>query len=191
MVAPDMGALLADKALPMIEGLALLAVSVGLILASAARAKSSGSGGSRVVQIFWRDVSQAGFLWAATTIVLLVGALGDVEGLRTPIWLVLAVVVGVVAMAIVRLRWVRTGLASAKSSIDDPTRPVRPRMVSTSWEVALLAAGAGALLLYGVTVSHAWGHPIHWGVALIGGAFGYAMGLTLTTPRYMVRSGRA
>lgn len=182
-----MGALLADKPLPVIEGLALVAVSIGLILASVARVKST-QPASRIVQIFWRDVSQAGYLWSAATIVLLFGALGEVEGVRTPIWLVLAVAVGSIAVAVVRLRWVRSGLASAKSSVDDPSRPDRPRIASTSWEIALLAAGAGALVFYGVTVSHAWGHPIHWGIALIGGAFGYAMGLALATPRYTVRT---
>jgi len=84
-----MGALLADKPLPIIEGLALIAVSIGLILSSMARAKSRRPG-DRVAQIFWREISQTGYLWAAATVVLLFGALGEVEGVRTPIWLVIA-----------------------------------------------------------------------------------------------------
>lgn len=185
-----MGALFADEPLPIIEGLALVAVSIGLILASVARVKST-QPASRIVQVFWRDVSQAGYLWSAATIVLLVGALGEVEGLRTPMWLVLALVVGSVAVAIVRLRWIRSELASARSTVDDPGRPDRPRIASTSWEVALLAASAGGLLVYGVTVAHVWGHPIHWAIAVIGGVFGYAMGLALATPRYTVRTRRS
>ena len=182
-----MGALLADQSLPIIEGLALVTISIGLILASVARVKSTRPT-SPVVQLFWRDLSQAGYLWSATTIGLLFGALGEVEGLRTPIWLIMAVVAGSFALAVVRLRWVRSGLASAKPTVEDPSRPDRPNIASTSWEIALLAAGAGGLLVYGVTVSHAWGHPIHWGIALIGGAYGYAMGLALATPRYTVRT---
>lgn len=184
-----MGALFADEPLPIIEGLALVAVSIGLILASLARERSRSTDG-RVAQIFLRDASQAGYLWSAATFVLLLGGLGEVEGVRTPIWLVVAVAVGSICLVIVRLRWVRSGLASARSTVDDPSRLDRPRIASTSWEVALLAAGAGALLFYGVTVAHAWGHPIHWAIALIGGAFGYAMGLALATPRYTVRTRR-
>lgn len=116
-----MGALLADKPLPVIEGLALVTVSIGLILASAARARST-QPASRIVQIFWRDVSQAGYLWSAATVVLLFGALGEIEGVRTPIWLVLAVVVGSIAVAVVRLRWVRFGMAATRSTVDDPSR---------------------------------------------------------------------
>jgi hypothetical protein len=60
-------------------------------------------------------------------------------------------------------------------------------LVSTSWEMALLGGGAGGLLLYGVTVSHSWGHPIHWLVAGVGVAVGYAVGLVLATPRFTLR----
>jgi hypothetical protein len=183
-----MGPLLVDQPLPIVEGVALVAVSIGLILASVARGKSTQPGSNRVAQLFWRDASHAGYLWAAATIVLLFGALGEVEGVRTPIWLVLAVVVGSIAVAVVRVRWIRSGLASAESSVDGPRRHDRARVVSTTWEIALLAAGAGALLFYGATASHNWGHPIHWGIALIGGTLGYAIGLTLATPRYTVRN---
>jgi len=182
-----MGALLADEPSPIIQGMALVAVSVGLILASVARARSN-QAGARVAQIFWREVSEAGYLWAAATIVLLFGAVGDVEGVRAPIWLLVAVVVGVIAAIVVRLRWLGSGLASARSTVDDPSRRERARVVSTSWEIGLLGASVGALAAYGVTISHAWGHPIHWGIALIGGALGYSMGMVLTTPRYTVRT---
>lgn len=182
-----MGALLADEPSPIIAGMALVAVSVGLILASVARARSR-LAGARVVKIFWREVSQAGYLWAAATIVLLFGALGEVEGVRAPIWLVVAVVVGVIAAIVVRVRWLGSGLASASTTVDGPNRRDRPHVVSTSWEIALLGASVGALAAYGVTISHVWGHPIHWGIALIGGALGYSMGMVLTTPRYTVRA---
>lgn len=75
-----MGALLADEPLPIIEGIGLVAMSAGLILASFTRIQSRRSW-SRVVQLFWHDLSQAGDVWAGATIVML-GGLGEVEGLR-------------------------------------------------------------------------------------------------------------
>jgi hypothetical protein len=56
-----MGALLADEPLPIVEGIGLLAVAIGLILASVAGMWSRRSE-SRIVQLFWRDVSQAGYV---------------------------------------------------------------------------------------------------------------------------------
>lgn len=182
-----MEAVLADQPIPIVEGLALVVASLGLILGSAAHVKST-QPASRIVRIFWGDVSHAAYLWAAATIILLLGALGQVEGLRMPIWLVVAVVVGSVALAMVRLRWVRWGPTWRSSTVHDPGRLQRRRVASTSWEMALLAAAAGALVTYGVTSSHTWGHPMHWGIALIGAAFGYVIGLALATPRYTVRT---
>ncbi len=183
-----MGALLSDEPLPILEGIALIGVSFGLIMASVARMRSQRPG-SRVAQVFWRDVSQAGYIWAGATMVVLFGALGNVEGLRVPIWLSLAIVVGLACLVIARVRWDRHAAGSGSLSLDDQSRPDRPRLVSTSWEVAVLGAGAGGLLAYGASVSHAWGHPIHWLVAAIGLAIGYAVGLTLATPRYTVKRG--
>ena len=181
-----MATLLADRPLPIIEGVALLAVCAALILASVARTRSRRSG-NPAAQIFWRDVGQAGYIWAGATTTLLVSALLEIEGLRTPIWLVLALIVGLVCIVIVRLRWRRQGLVSERTHADDPSRPDRPRLVSTTWEVAILAAGAGGLLVYMVTVSHSWGHPIHWLVAGLGVVIGYAVGLIISTPRYTLK----
>lgn len=178
-----MATLIADRPLPIIEGVALLAICAALILASVARTRSRRSG-NRVAQVFWRDVGQAGYIWAGATTTLLVSALLEVEGIRTPIWLVLALVVGLACLVIVRLRWRRQGLVSERTQADDTSRPDRPRLVSTTWEVAILGAGAGGLLVYMVTVSHSWGHPIHWLVAGLGVVIGYAVGLIVATPRY-------
>lgn len=181
-----MGALLADQPLPIIEGIALFAVSAALILASVARTRSRRSG-NRVAQVFLRDVGQAGYIWASATATLLVSALLEIEGIRTPIWLVLALVVGLVCLVIVRLRWRRQGLATERTLADDPSRPDRPRLVSTTWEVAIVGAGTGGLLVYMVSVSHSWGHPIHWLVAGLGVVIGYALGLIIATPRYTLK----
>lgn len=183
-----MGALLADEPLPILEGVGLVAVSAGLILASFTRIQSRRSG-SRVAQLFWHDLSQAGYVWAGATIVVLVGGLGEVEGLRVPIWLLLALVAGLACLPIAHLRWARHAAVAARRSLDDPSRPDRPRLVSTSWEVAILGGGVGGLLAYGAALSHAWGHPIHWLIAAVGVAVGYAIGLIVATPRYSVRRG--
>lgn len=183
-----MGALLADEPLPILEGIGLVAASVGLILASFTRIQSRRSG-SPVAQLFWHDLSQAGYVWAGATIVVLVGGLGEVEGLRVPIWLLLALLAGLACLPIARLRWARHAAVAARRPVDDPSRPDRPRLVSTSWEVAILGSGVGGLLAYGAALSHAWGHPIHWLIAAVGVAVGYAIGLIVATPRYSVRRG--
>lgn len=178
--------LLADEPNAIVEGVGLISVALGLLLSSVARQRADRVG-NRVAQLFWREASQAGYLWAAATTVTLVGALAEVEGLRSHIWLLLAVAVGIVCLALARVRWERLDLPE-RTRLDDASRPERPRIASTTWEVAALAAGIGGLLVYGVTVAHAWGHPIHWGIAVIGGVFGYAVGLLAATPRYSVRS---
>lgn len=181
-----MASLLADQPQPILEGIALLAVCAALILASVARTRSLRSA-DRVAQVFWRDVSQAGYIWAGAATTLLVSALLEIEGVRTPIWLVAALIVGMVCIVIVRLRWRRQGLVSERRQADDPSRPDRPRLVSTTWEVGILGAGAGGLLVYMVSASHSWGHPVHWLVAGLGVVVGYAVGLIIATPRYTLK----
>jgi lipid-A-disaccharide synthase-like uncharacterized protein len=185
-----MGLLLSDQPLLILEGIALAAAGIGLLLASVARDRSR-QPGSRVAHIFWRDVSQAGFIWSGATIVILAGALLQVEGLRMPIWIFLAIVVGVVCLAVARIRWVRQGMASEHKRMDDPSRPDRPRLVATTWEFGILGAGVGGLLVYAVSASHVWGHPIHWLVAGVGVGIGYAVGLIVATPRYTLKRSSA
>lgn len=185
---PVMDRLLVDEPIAILEGVALMAVAIGLVLASLGRGRSANAT-SQVLKVFWRDASDAGYVWSAATMVLLAGALLQVEGVRTPVWLLLAVAAGGVSLALARVRWQRERLGTATP--DDVTRPDRPAVVSTTWEVGLLGAAAGALGVYIVSVSHSWGHPVHWAVALIGGALGYAVALMLATPRYTVRARRA
>lgn len=177
-----MSVLFADEPLPILEGIALAASSFGLILASASRMWSRRPG-DPVEQLFWRDVSQAGYIWAAGTIVLQVGTLGEIEGLRVPIWLLLAMVAGVGLVAIAGTRWRGYVALSGRSSADAGEQEPR-RLASTSWEVAMLVGGASGLLFYGLAISHSWSHPVHWLVAGIGVAIGYAIGLVAATPRY-------
>ena len=177
---------LADEPLLIMEGMALLGASLGLILAAVARARARRSP-DRIARIFWDDVSRAGYIWAVATMLVLVGALGDVEGLRVPVWLLLSIIVGVVCLVITRLRWALLGRSAERTRVDDPARPEGARLASRSWEVAMLSGGGGALLVYGLSAAGAWGHPIHWLAAGIGAVLGYAVGLILATPRYTVK----
>lgn len=183
-----MGALLEVDLLPILEGFALIGVSLGLIAASVAGRRSR-QPESRVAQVFWRDVSQAGYVWSGATMVVLFGGLGEMQGLRAPIWLSLAIVAGLVGLVITRIRWGRHGAASGRPSLDDQSRPDRLRLVSTSWKAAVVGAGAGGLLAFGASVAQAPGYTIHWLVAAIGLAIGYALGLVMVTPRYTVKRG--
>ena len=188
MVA-SMEALLADEPLAILEGLGLIAVSLGLALASFARVRAQRKQ-NQIARVFWQDLSQAGYIWAGATLVILFGALGDVEGLRVPVWLVAAILAGLACLVVARVRWLRHAAGASRQPIEDASRSDRTRFVSTSWEMGLLGAGAVGLLVYGATLSHAWGHPIHWLSAGIGFAIGYAIGLVAATPRYAVRKGR-
>ncbi len=183
-----MEALVADQPLLVLDGIALLGVGIAITLSSLARSRSQRPGNA-VAQLFWRDVSQAGFTWAAATFALLLGSLVEIDGLQVPLWLSLAIVAGGACLVIVRLRWQRLRLASGRTQGDDPSRPDRPRLVSTTWEVAILGAGAGGLLVYMASVSHGWWHPVHWLVAGVGALIGYAVGLIAATPRYTVKRG--
>lgn len=184
----SVGALLEVDLLPILEGFALIGVSLGLIAASVAGRRSR-QPESRVAQVFWRDVSQAGYVWSGATMVVLFGGLGEMQGLRAPIWLSLAIVAGLVGLVITRIRWGRHGAASGRPSLDDQSRPDRLRLVSTSWKAAVVGAGAGGLLAFGASVAQAPGYTIHWLVAAIGLAIGYALGLVMVTPRYTVKRG--
>lgn len=181
-----MGALLSDQASPILEGIALFGISVAIVLSSVARSRSARRA-DRVAQFFWRDVGQAGYIWASGTAVLLGGSVAGVEGLGTPVWLFLGLIAGLVSLAIVLVRRRGRWFSADGTRADDPSRPDRPRLVSTTWEVAILGAGAGGLLVYGASISHSGGHPIHWFLAGIGAALGYALALAAATPRYRLR----
>ena len=182
-----MEAFLTDGPRLILDGIALLGVGIAIMLASVARSHSQRPG-NRVAQVFWRDVSQAGFIWAAGTFAFMLGAVTGIDGLGVPSWLLLANIVGIVGLVLARLRWRRLNLAS-DTQTDHPSGPDRPRLASTTWEVAILGAGAGGLLVYMASLSHSWGHPIHWLVAALGALLGYSVGLVAATPRYTLKRG--
>ncbi len=98
----------ADQLLPILEGFALLAVCTALILASVARARSRGPT-NRAGQVFWRGASQIAYAWAGVTGALLVSSLFEIKGAPDPLWLVLALMVGVACLVALRLIWHRHG----------------------------------------------------------------------------------
>lgn len=182
--------LLTDEPNAILESIGLIAVSLGLVLASSARVRMQREP-RQIGRVFWHDVSQAGYVWAGATLVILLGALGKVEGLRAPVWLVAAILVGLACLVVARLRWLRHAAGASGQPVDEANPSDRLRLVSTSWEMGLLGAAAAGLVVYGATVSHDWGHPIHWLVAGIALAMGYAVGLVVATPRSAVRRRRA
>ena len=95
-----------DQLLPILEGIALLAVCAALILASVARARSRGPS-DRPVQVFWRGASQIAYVWAGVTGAVLVSSLFEIEGAPTMLWLVVALMVGAACLVILRIRWRR------------------------------------------------------------------------------------
>lgn len=177
-----------DQPRLILDGIALLGVGMAIVLASVARSHAQRPG-NRVARVFWRDVSQAGVLWAAATFAFLLGGVTGIDGLQTPIWLSLAIVIGIVGLVLVRIRWRSLKPAADRTPPDDPSRPDRSRLVSTTWEVAILGAGASGLGVYMASLSHSWGHPIHWLVAGLGALIGYAVGLIAATPRYTLKRG--
>lgn len=183
-----MEAVTADQSWQTLNWIALLGVAIAIMLASLARSRIQRPG-SRVAGVFWRDVSHAGYIWAAATFALLVGALEGIDGIRVPLWLLLAMILGITSLLTARWRWRRLALEPERALAEDPARPDRPRLVSTTWEAAILGAGVAGLLVYMATVSHGWGHPIHWLVAGLGAVYGYAAGLILATPRYALKRG--
>lgn len=178
--------LLADRPSTLFEGVALFGTALALALGSIARTRALTAANS-VVAVFWTDASRTAWTWAAATGTTLAGALLEIEGLAMPIWLLVETVTGVALPVLLRHRWRSTGMEIAARV---PAAPVgtRPRrVVGTTWEAGLLGAAVAGMGAYLITMAHVWGHPIHWIVAGIGAALGFAVGIAAATPRYSVR----
>ncbi len=181
--------LLTDSPSVILEGAVLVVVLMSVTLGSIARTRAA-SATNRVAKVYWADLGTIAWVWSGAAGITLAGSLADVEGLRMPIWLGLDLVVAVILAVVVQRRWralsLLRGVADKLAPVGTPQR----RITSTSWEIGLLGAGAGSLLLYMGAVSHGFGHPIHWLIAALGVALGYVVGLAVATPRYSV-SGRS
>ena len=177
--------LLRDEPLAILEGLGLLALSVGLIVASTARGRSVRHA-DPIGRLYWRDLSDAGYVWAFTMGTTLVGAAAGIEGFSQPIWIVIILLAGSAGLFVARHHWRRDVSASSSDNPGSP-RLTAPALASTSWEIAFTGAALGAFAVYAATVAHGWGHLIHWLIAGVGAGLGYALGLTVASPRYTVR----
>lgn len=202
-----MAILLADQPSPILEGIVLLGVGLAILLASVARSRATRAA-NRVVQLFWQEVSKAGYIWAAVTTVLLGGAVAEVEGLRMPVWLVLALLTGVVTLVAARVRWHRQGLeAAVRDRTMSPARTVhassrrlgrwpssaRPRERSSptpsAWHTRLVTPSTGSSPAsvpdLGTPQRSSWRHPASRSVAAPRSEVSSA-GASRSTPRLEV-----
>ena len=112
-----------------------------------------------------------------------------VEGVGRPLWLVVALVGVAFAGGLLAWRW-----RAEMATLANRYRPVTPtgaperRIVSTAWEIGIMAAGGAGLLTYLGTADHRFGHPLHWVLAVVGVLLGYALGIGAVTPRVRLQS---
>lgn len=180
-----MDGLLTNQQLPWLTVSALLVALIGgvggAILRSRARRVQH-----RVKRLFWWDAAACAWAWSGSTLALGIAAISGVEGLAMPAWLLIDLVVGAVMAAILAIRWRRERLGRLPDA--DTRPPGNPTfVVNASREWGILGAFIGAMAAYGISVSHGFGHPIHWVVAGFGLPLGYALALALVTPRYSVK----
>lgn len=160
--------------------LAGLTAAAGLV----ARRRATGLPGS-VLEVFWRDAATVAFTLAAVLAVPSLAALVPVEGIGQPVWILVGAMASVAAIGLLVVRWRSQGLGTAPRR-----RPVTPtgaperRLISTGWEIGMAVAGLAGLGTYLISAGHAFGHPIHWAIAVLGLLIGYAFGIGLVTPRF-------
>jgi len=137
-----------------------------------------------VLALFMADVSGVLFALAIAVGVVSAALTLGVEGPGSPIWLLVAVLGAVAALALLGWRW-RTSLAGVvRGRRTTPTGTPARDISSTAWEIGVLVGGGAALLTYLVTADHGFGHPPHWILAGLGGLVGYAVGIAAATPRF-------
>jgi len=157
-----------------------LATGAGLV----ARRRAAGLPGS-VVEVFWRDAATIAYTLAAVLAVPSLAALVPVEGIGQPIWIVVGSAASVAAVGLLAVRWRGQGLGAAPRRRPlTPTAAPERRLIPTGWEIGMVVAGMAGLGTYLISAGHAFGHPIHWLIAVLGLLIGYAFGIGLVTPRF-------
>lgn len=161
----------------------LLAAGALLLRGRAHRCEGS------VISIFLNDAGSIfGVLAVTVSLVSAALALG-VEGVGRPLWLVVAGVGLVVSAAPLVWRWRGEFATQARRYRQvTPTGVPERRIVSTTWEVAIVVAAGAGLLTYLGTADHRFGHPVHWILVVVGLLLGYAIGIGATTPRFRLQS---
>lgn len=169
-----------------IAGLTLATLS--LVAAWTARRRAARLAGS-VLQLFWQDSATIAVTMAAALAVPSLASIVPVEGIGQPIWIVGGVIAVIAASAVLAARWrgQELGRASRIRRVTPTGAPER-RLVSTAWEFGMLGGGVGLLGTYLATADHAFGHPIHWVIAILGLSIGYALGVSAVTPRFRLEA---
>lgn len=178
--------LFADIGNAYVEGVGVLAALLGSGIGTAAGSRA-GRSANPVVVMYWRDLSRAAYVWTAATGATVAGSLVGVEGLRMPILIIVEIVVAGVVTLVAWRSWHSERLRLADRLRDPATSGSSRGLESRAWEVGLLAAGIGGLVAYGASVAHPWAHPMHWITAVVGAGLGYAAGLVIATPRFIIR----
>lgn len=180
--------LLADGARPVL-GVAGATVAALLALGAVALRRRADRFDNSVLSVFLGDAGTVlRSLAVAVAVVSAALALG-VEGVGRLLWLLVAFGGAAIAIGLLVWRW-REELATQANRY----RPVTPtggperRIVSTAWEIGIMAAGGAGLLTYLGTADHRFGHPLHWVLAVVGVLLGYALGIGAVTPRFRLRS---
>ncbi len=180
--------LLADGAQPILGVAGATAAGLLAVGAFVLRRRADRSDNS-VLAVFLSDAGTVlGALALTVAVVSAALALG-VEGVGRPLWLVLTGVGSAIAGGLLVWRW-RGELATQANryrSVTPTGAPAR-RIVSTAWEIAIVAAGGAGLLTYLGTADHRFGHPLHWILAVVGALLGYALGIGAVTPRFRLQS---
>ncbi|MEX1173219.1 MAG: hypothetical protein WEG56_11490 [Chloroflexota bacterium] len=178
--------LFADVGNAYVEGVGLLAALIGSGIGTAAGSRA-GRSANPVIVMYWRDLSRAAYVWTGATGATVAGSLIGIEGLRMPALVIVEIVIAGVATLVAWRSWHSDGLRLVDRLRDPAASGSSRRLESRAWEVGLLAAGIGGVVAYGASVAHPWAHPMHWIIAVVGAGLGYAAGLVVATPRFVVR----
>lgn len=169
---------------PVVGAAGATAAGAAMVAAMVLRHRAAANSGT-VAAVFVADAGSVFRVVAIALAVVSAGVAFGLEGLGSPLWFALALVGAGVALGLLGWRW-RVALAAhgAWRRRITPTGSPERRVTSTAWEIGIVAGGGIGLLTYLGTADHAFGHPPHWTLALIGVLLGYAVGIAAVTPRF-------
>lgn len=169
-----------------VAGVGLGGLAVGAaVLARRRAARREGT----IAAVFWRDAATALIVVGATAAIVALALVGGVEGLGDSLWVLVTAIGGVALAAVLAWNWTRRVqpvVQLARPLV--PTGAPERTIVSSAWEIGIGVAAVVGLLFYLGTADHAFGHPIHWVLAIVGGLLGYALGIGAATPRFRLES---
>ena len=172
---------MSDGPHPLVGAAGAMLAAAALVTALLLRQRAIAHRGS-LAAVFAADAGSVLRVIAIALAVLSASVAFGADGLGIPLWLVLVVIGGAVALGLLTWRWY-----AAVGAQEGSRRTIAPKgrgsVASTSWQIGL-ATGAGlGLLTYLATDDHSFGHQPHWTLALIGLLLGYALGVAAVTPR--------